>query len=128
MTREDEIQKRLSARTPGRWVKAYLMRWCELDHFPHGKGKCDYQIHSWRLATREVCSVDGQHIIFGNDNGLHVSEADPQLIAHAPQDLEYLLSENARLRDELAEANNAFDVGSAYWSRISSELIKCGGQ
>lgn len=121
MSREDEIEARLAKRTPGRWVKGGPSRWCNLDHYPHGQGQCDYQIWAWNLRLKEISTAEGANVLMGNDSGLHVSSGDADLIVNAPSDLEYLLAENARLREELAQADDDLSDPSAYWSRITSE-------
>lgn len=82
LTREQEIEERLEAATPGPW-----------DVLPGftDVGYADMEI------TRH-CDLDNIAIGYPHDER---NKADADLIVNAQSDLRYLLTENARLRSEL---------------------------
>lgn len=106
MTREEEIQARLEAATPGPWRYN--------DKTDHGSPLI---VHANRCVQaknldsyREGFDLGDPLPIVAFHQGDYDSEAwficedkDGELIAHAPEDIAYLLEENARLRALLVE-------------------------
>lgn len=85
MTREDEIQARLEAATPGEWT-VRTSEW--VDGGVHCKSR----------------RIEGSHhgYDFPDDTPEGaLANADVALIVNAKTDLQYLLDENARLREQL---------------------------
>ena len=91
MTREQEIQARLDAATPGPWRQARFER---DSASPCVEAKRD--TGEYPLFINVTLSDDGAE-------GLN----DADLIANAPDDLRYLLAENARLREQVEELTDA---------------------
>ena len=111
MTREEEIQARLDAATPGEWKQA---------RFEGGRVDPCVEADRGRLFIDVVLSDDG-------DEGLN----DAAFIANAPDDLRYLLAENARLRDEVERFGVKFYPSDRNANEIAEAFTKpcpsCGG-
>lgn len=86
MSRREEIAQRVEAATPGPWR----------DQSEHMTVYQDFVTLDYFLR----CATQSQVL------------ADAALIAHAPEDLRWLLDENARLRDVLQQISDAAADGS----------------
>src|SRR6185312_15405960 len=106
-----EIERRLSAATPGPWEAAYYRGQCTLDH-RHGLGECDYrvvrvedscEIHvAGKIATGEPYDEAriGATVVAGQvdyDHSGILRQEDAHFIAHSREDVAWLLSEVRRL-------------------------------
>ncbi len=96
MNRVDEIQQRLAAATPGPWTLERPTRWSQVPPEPI--------LRIWSdSAYRAVALIEET----ANLPSSTFTAPDAELIAHAPEDLAYLLSENVRLEQELSALRRA---------------------
>jgi hypothetical protein len=100
--RIDEIKARLEAATPGEWVHK--------NHPQH------YDIqYTATIMGRSVTQAWKPFFEYAN------TDNDAEFIAHAPQDIEYLLGEVARLRAENANGKELLELANGYNDEIKAE-------
>jgi hypothetical protein len=111
MSRIEDIQARVDVATAGPWRKGWPSFYCTLDH-QHGGRKCVYQFHGWNENEHEIFQdglADGDVgsgvKIAGNydyEEGGIVKSDDADFIAHAREDMPWLLARVRSLEASLA--------------------------
>ncbi len=104
-TREDEIRARLEAATPGPWDTGPVPLIREVKrgvvHFDH-----ESTDHDWPIRYRDKDERGRRRIQFvAQAHGVNEEKrkANADFIAHAPEDIDYLLGKMGRFRAGVAE-------------------------
>lgn len=114
-----EIRERLEKATPGPWLKGSWRGQCKKSHY-HGGESCKYDYTLDASAACVSTATENQELIGYDDYGPVLGDNDAEFIAHAREDIPFLLSEIERVTAERDEARKFY--GPAGLRAVSSYI------